>query len=922
MITTKIGTVAPKLELEAAVSKPADSTPIDTRSSGTTPGVDAGTTYSQTPSLDGIVVHDPESTATGLWTQLTDPWSGAGLAEAIVIAVRELVTDKSPVEAHTLLEDFVDDALDGALAHVLRSLAASQSDQRFWRALVTLPQLGSARPMGCRSDLEDTHAALAPLVESTHTPTVSIRLPGGFRDVDAETRRSWCHLVAALGQAADVRLVCSGVDRAWLAHHHRDDLPGVSDRSDSELDENALKTALDVVDVGSRHARVLSLLAEEDTETLAYSRLYSAFSVNHSRVRQVIGDLVDVELVETYGSSQERRVELTTAGRQFHEQEIAVQRRLDECVSKSRKLSTDSRVTPRTHGEGPDQTETTPSSTADRHRLPSHHETRYCDRRTAAAALGTATESGVSVVNYPVAPQDDRAEGRWHHEDGHLAVTAEGDNPLQVWTTLALALADHRTFDQILTKHRLEDHGVLDMLEDGRTVLREMRNIGWLPDEVDSYDDLRGAFLEAAAELAELTGKYAEAEDDELRGPITRDALGLAGSLTHLLDLVDVELTRVVKLPEFSRRFDDDRRDALFNSLAIGSAIGSNYGHHVAYRQLFEDRTDKRQQAFDPTVDAADPWARLIGSWTLVGDFAGKTEAVADALREHFGGLDPHEDAPEIAIRSEVRTEPTRRQVTETARRMLATKDLRLTPEATSVLHGLARTPFDVADALQYLAGDNDGRRVDAAEIRYALAQLDPGRLLRGIDGRRTTPRKLVSTLLEADRPISGADLDERADVSTRSRRDHLADLVEVGLVEETGRVYRLTLSFDAANGADAERYTDVWPALVADPEMSPSVHVAAKVLRVSREHHGPGDPVETVGWPYTGVSDPPDLRELSTSRPYLDDILPALWGIRERTEYVDDPGVTPALSTAPLRAGPSVDQTALQDVSDEGATG
>ncbi len=896
---------------------------MDTGSSGTTPGVDAGISYSQTPSLDGIVVRDTEPTATGLWKQLVDPWDGAGLVGELVTAVRDLLVDRTAVEARELLDDVVGEALDGALVDILCSLTRDRTDRWFWMAVSTLPQLGSGRPMGFRSNLEDIHAAIAPLVESTHTPIISIRLPGDFRTLDIETRRSWCRLVAALSQAADVRLVCSGVDRAWLAHHHRDDLPGVSDRSDAGLDEDLLTAALDVVDVGSRHARTLSLIAEEDTETLAFSRLYSEFSVGRSRVRQVIGDLVDVKLVETYGSSQDRRVELTTAGRQFYKEEIAVQRRLGERVSKSGKLCNDSRVTPRAHGEGEDHPETAPPSTVDRHRLPSYHETRYMNRRTASTALGTAVESGISVVNYPIAQQDDRAEGRWHHDDGRLVVSAEGDNPLQVWTTLALALTDCRTFDRVLTKQRLEDHGVLDMLEDGEAILRGMRNIGWLPDEIDSYDDLRGAFLEAATELGELTRKYADADDDDdgLRGPITRDALGLAGSMTHLLDLADVDLTRVVKLPEFSRRFDGERRDALFQSLAIGSAIGSNYDHHVAYRQIFEKRADKRQQAFDPTVDAADPWARLIGSWTLVGDFAGQTEAVADALQEHFNALDPHDDAPEIAIRSEVRTEPTRRQVAETARRMLATKDLRLTPEATSVLHGLARTPFDVADALQYLAGDNEGRRVDAAEVRYALAQLEPGRLLRGIDGRRTTPRKLVSALLEADRPITGAEIDERADVSSRSRRDHLADLVEVGLVEETERGYRLALSFSGVDGDDAERYVGVWPALVADPE-TPTVHVAAKVLRIGREHHGPGDPVETAGWPYTGINDPPDLRELSTPRPYLDDILPTLWGVRERTEYVDDPGVVPAPSAALLRAGPTIDQTAIQDATDGSATG
>ena len=45
--------------------------------------------------------------------------------------------------------------------------------------------------------------------------------------------------------------------------------------------------------------------------------------------------------------------------------------------------------------------------------------------------------------------------------------------------------------------------------------------------------------------------------------------------------------------------------------------------------------------------------------------------------------------------------------------------------------------------------------------ICYVLAQLEPGRLLHGFDGRQTTPRKLVSTLLEADRPVTSAELDE-----------------------------------------------------------------------------------------------------------------------------------------------------------------
>ena len=872
----------------------------------------ADVTYTPTAGFADVDLRDPPATASELWSDLVDPWTGGGLAGALVEAVREVVAGMTEIEAREHLQELTGDALGGALPDVLLSLTRSDSDRWFWRAISVLPQVGQGRPLGFQSDTDDCLAALAPLRAADVTPTVSLRLPKGFRDVDARTRSRWCDVVAALGRACDVRLVVTGVERAWLASHHREDLPGVSDRWSSPRDGGDLVAALDLVGTGSRHARVLQLLAGEDTETISYSRLYSEFSVGRSRIRQVVGELSDVGLVEPFGSSKNRRVELTAFGREFYDDEIAVQRRLGDRVSELGKFSNDSRVNPCPHE---DPSATPPEAPPDRHRLPSHHEPRYMDRRTAAATLGTGAEAGISVVDYPVDPQEDRAEGRWHHDDDRLVVAAEGDNPMQVWTTLALTLADRRTFDQVLTRRRLDESDVLDMLKDGKIVLRGMRNLGWLPDDVTSYEDLRGAFLSAATDLAELTRRYHETDNDDLRSPITRDALGLAGALTQLLDLADVDLVRVVKLPEFSRRFTEDRRDELFRSLAIGTAIASNYGHHVAYRHLFEDRTEKRQQAFNPTIDAADPWARPIGSWVLAGDFSGKTDAVAEALHEEFSGLDPHDDAPELAIRTTIRTEPTRRQVAETARRMLSTKELKLTPRATSVLHGLARTPFDVADALHHLAGENGDRRVDAAEIRYALAQLAPGRLLRGFDGRRTTPRKLVSALLSADRPLTPAELDDLADVSSRSRRDHLADLEAVGLVENDDRGVRLRLSFRDVAGEHGERYRDVWPAFVdGDPEHRPTVHTAATVLRVGREHHGPGDDIEAFGQLFDEVTDPPDPRELSQPWPWLDHVLPALWGVRVRERYRDDPDVAPPLETWSVEAGPPLEQTPVTE--------
>ena len=144
-----------------------------------------------------------------------------------------------------------------------------------------------------------------------------------------------------------------------------------------------------------------------------------------------------------------------------------------------------------------------------------------------------------------------------------------------------------------------------------------------------------------------------------------------------------------------------------------------------------------------------------------------------------------------------------------------------------------------------------------------------------------------------------------------------MADLLELELVEETDAGYRLALSFGDTDGEHGERYTDRWPTWVADPTVSPSIHAAAKALRVGREHHGPGDPLTSPGWPYTGVTDPPDLRELSTPWPWLDAVLPALWGVRTADVYADDPEVVPPSTTRTVAAGPTVEQAPIDAASD-----
>jgi predicted transcriptional regulator len=939
-----------------------------------------------------LIASSDIATATELWERLLHE---TDFQSRIVDAARDIVEGQSRRKAREVIAEITDATLSAPLPIVLPSLGLSDDSGAFWDALRSLRGLISGRTLGLTAGV-DTIAQLGRIINAgPDEPTVAIAVPDRIRDVAADTRRNWCQVVAGLAIGCDVRLLCSRVDAAWLAEHHRDELPGVSEWNTSPPSEEALAAAATEINVGSRQARLLRHLATIDTRSATYHELTAAFTVSRSRIRQVVSELADTDLVSIYGSPQTRKVELTQTGHEFYETEIAPQQRLSAAVSDTPNLSNNSRVSnagaregetatgdstrdcdgtatadsnstatadsnstatanrdgtatasssakktsstfspkdyptsPQTTPETSNSTQTEPTPapeqatlethiSPDRHRLSRQHQTRYVSKSNTVLYSAVNVDRGISLVDYPVDAQSDRGEGRFTFEnDATLYVSAEADNPLQVWTTLALTLAAERTFQEVLTRKRLEEHDVVDMLADAPTIIHSMRNLGWIDETVDNYPDLKKTLRDAAAELRTLSG-YA-ATDDSRRGETLRHALGLAGVITHLLDLVDVELVRVLKLPDFTKRFNasGSRAAAIWETIAIGTAIGARYRHHVAYRQLFETREQKRDQAFDVTVDAADPTALDIGSWALIGDFAGQLEAVKDGLTEAFADLEPHEDAPPIQIEDTIQTQPTRRQVAVVTSQTLAWKGLTPTDEAVSLLHGLCRSLGDVRDALAHLGGTNDGRRIDAAEVRYALAQLDAHRLLRGFTPSTTTPRNLVAALLRADAPLQKSTLDTKAGVSAPSRRTYLSDLITTGLVTETDDGIRLALSFDGTgDGEYDERLSDRYPTLVSHADHT-AVHMAAKVLQIGRDHHGPDGPATDVGWPYGTAAPPPDLRELDQPAVYLDSVLPALWGIAMEETYREETALRPSPKTT-ITAGPAQRQSALVWFSD-----
>jgi len=157
-------------------------------------------------------------------------------------------------------------------------------------------------------------------------------------------------------------------------------------------------------------------------------------------------------------------------------------------------------------------------------------------------------------------------------------------------------------------------------------------------------------------------------------------------------------------------------------------------------------------------------------------------------------------------------------------------KNLSPTPQTVSTLAGICDSLYEAASALNCLQPNDDRRTIDAREVRFALSHLGADDILRDTS---STPRTIVMTLLDATELLSQSELADEVDVSTRSLRNHLSDLLDIGLIDETPTGYRFKLSFKTAD----ERPDDRYPLYVADPDLRPNIHKAAKALKLAHEH-------------------------------------------------------------------------------------
>lgn len=869
-------------------------------------------------SADAQIGPDVAWTAPRLHRELFDPHTNMG--QQLIRAIADVLEGQD--NPYRALEETGVSALDGTYADLCVG-AVSGVDENLWELLRISRQLGTGQTsLDLRSPREDINSGGVPIFAASNvTPEIAIRLDARFLDRKASHRHDTLELCLALAEGCRVHLVVTGqVGRAlWEDHRHQlpvsvtepfDPRTAPSPGTPQSVADRA-ETARNTLDPDGTATAVLRALRAESAEMLSYDDFSRELGLTEANRRQIALKLDQkLELAErtTYPSGG-RGLSLRPAGRVYLDaidQEIGRQQSLpttDADVTSLPKSSDYCRVTPRAHegvedsradqptGDRPAGEAKAVASTDDY--VPKHVQPVYVDTPSAEAARAAAESGEIALVDAPTQSlkgRDGETDARvmgWSYDEGsgELTVSATYVNPCQYTTCIARALASHWTWDRILTADVLEEL----FADTSCRILSDARNIGGLTDE--RYEDPKlfiEFYREQEEQLCKLTRELAVGDytdESAKRSEITQFAKGLAGSIVQLLDLVGVELSREVRLPEFSRNWSDSKRQrTLCRTLAHSCAIESLYGHHVTYRHLYEQRDDRRKAAMGLRVDTCDPLGKLVGSLVVVGPGVSSLEDELRSALRSPGNL--HDDAPEIAVRIPVRTDITRSIVAQTVRRMCDQKHLKPTREAVSLFHGFLSSGYDVARAMYYgLEREDLWREMYIDEIRRSLAHLDPNRLLPETD---ITPsmQKALSVLLGADSPLSGVEIARRAGISTESFRQNRKGFVLADLLREVPEGWRLSLSF-----ADERYGRDVLPWFFVDePDERPllpsldlrtPMDVLYELATFLVDNPARfGDPDDILYWGFSLPADPGGksaLEALCEEWSWLDAILPVI---------------------------------------------
>lgn len=743
---------------------------------------------------------DADATITTVWEQL---FESDRIRTAFAEGVRSVLEGLDIAAVYDRLED-------AAIPYWLRSWivdAARGGNRDAWKvAAEVLPHMHTF-PV-CRT--EDLLATATLFAAAEDQPTIGAAVHEKWLDERERSQRvDVCNLLSVLATDADIRVVASGLILRKLATQHRLDLPGVSewttqDHTAADIHDR-ISTAREELGDDSREIKILEVLADEPGGTLTYSQLYACFEVQNSRVRQCLSSLAEFDLVDLHGPRSARKVTIRELGETLLEtitQEIARQRRVESLVSDSRQDCTKGRDAPPAkkdwvEGEDGEATGHQP------------WQTTWLDAPSHAAAAETATENGVTLCSDSFDSSDDNVRRvSYNKPEDEIVVAVEAADPTTYVVSSAIALTWAPLLEQVLPPTRIE------AIDEPPIIVREGRCVGGATaDRLDDGAEYFEYLVEWGQELEEMTrqlkhGDYGEFESRRaFRQELLRQSHGLFGTIVHLLDAVGVDITREIRVPPGA---DKERQlQNLAKSIAVSASIQSVYKDvYASYRQLFEQRAEKRDRALTPAVDSVDPFGHLIGSIVVRGPDIHRLEPYLETYLEE--PTDEHDDAPAIAVTVPVE-HVDRDAYQRVMDRLCRRKRLQLTSRAVSVCHAMVGSPYALAKALYYhLERESTYRSIRSDEVRTVLAAVDTGALCPDLP---PAAQDLLATLLSATEPLSLSELLDQAGVSKRSFQRHQHRLSTLGLIEETTDGYRCPLAFSKSDTYPGEN----WPPTMSD---------------------------------------------------------------------------------------------------------
>lgn len=412
---------------------------------------------------------------------------------------------------------------------------------------------------------------------------------------------------------------------------------------------------------------------------------------------------------------------------------------------------------------------------------------------------------GVTLVNDRISEFDDGRVTYLGHSKDEVHVAVQWGGPIPTLVRLGVALLSERAFDQILTPSRV------DPLLSGTTAidtLRLGRQLGWLSDAEQNYDDLRARYESVGTSLLYRLGT--RNQSPEIWSRLCCEAHGFLATATNLYDAAGVDLTIHIRLPDTDQLTRDDSRYSRFITF-VKNTVPKNaaYRGNSASRMLLEEDGDKLGYRLPVDIDDSDRDADLTADWVVVGP---DVTSFRDDIVEAFDSVSIREQVANgteegIRIPIEVTTANTYSNLQQTVQTMLERLGRPLgdnldVPTVTrfyllafgNIPHkSLTCSPFDVAEAL--IATD----RLAPTDDSLTMPALVRG--LGAVDSKKIYPwlpptaREFMRVLFESDTPLKRSEILDAADLSQTSYERHRGNLEKSGLlVEKENYHYEATL--------------------------------------------------------------------------------------------------------------------------------